>query len=108
MLTLHDRSVANIGKEGAVVVSGGLSSYKPGEDRSFHEVFERADKLMYEEKQLLKSLGSVTRDDSEAALSASVPLKGVADVLTLNRQVLIVEDEVPNQMMLAMMLESDG
>ena len=109
LLTLHDRSVANISKEGAVVVSGGFSSYKPGEDRSFHEVFERADTLMYEEKQLLKGLGSVTRDDSEAEAHPAVPLKqDGADVLSLSRHVLIVEDEVPNQMMLGMMLEAEG
>ena len=107
LLALHDRSVANISKEGAAVVSGGLSSYIPGEDHSFHEVFERADKLMYEEKQLLKGLGSITRDGSED-LKPAVTMKDDADVLSLNRQVLIVEDEAPNQMMLAMMLEEDG
>ena len=61
---LHDRSVGHIGTKD-VVVSGGFSDYKPGEDSSFHDVFERADALMYEEKQLLKSMGSITREDAE-------------------------------------------
>ena len=59
---LHDRSVENLGK-GGVVISGGLSDYRPGEDLSFFSIFERADSLMYEEKRLLKSMGSETRDD---------------------------------------------
>ena len=64
---LHDRSVEHIGTK-EVVVSGGFSDYKPGEDASFHDVFERADALMYEEKQLLKSMGAITR---ESVLSQS-------------------------------------
>ena len=61
---LHDRSVKNIGTKG-VVVSGGLADYKPEDDASFHDVFERADVRMYEEKQLLKSMGSISREDAE-------------------------------------------
>ena len=57
---LHDRSVENIGAK-SVVVAGGLSDYKRGEDANFHDVLERADALMYEEKQLLKSMGATTR-----------------------------------------------
>ena len=64
VLALHDRSAEHIGS-GGVVVSGGFSDYVPGEDLSVHSVFERADNSMYEEKQLLKSLGAVTRDDAE-------------------------------------------
>ena len=60
---LHDRSVSHIGSKG-VVISGGISEYQPGIDTSFHNVFTRADELMYEEKQLLKSLGAITRDDA--------------------------------------------
>ena len=57
MEELHDRCVENI-KEDRVVVSGGMSDYIPGADASFHAVFERADALMYQEKQLLKSMGA--------------------------------------------------
>ena len=63
---LHDRSAANI-STGEVVISGGLSDYRPGKDTKFHEVFERADASMYEEKKLLKSMGAVTREDFEVA-----------------------------------------
>ena len=52
---------ANIGT-GRVVISAGLTDFIPGEDHSFLHVFERADRLMYERKQQLKSMGAVTRD----------------------------------------------
>ena len=61
---LHNRSVKNIGTKD-VVVSGGLADYNPEDDASFHDVFERADIRMYEEKQLLKSMGSISREDAE-------------------------------------------
>ncbi len=63
-LALHDRSVEHISTK-EVVVSGGLSEYKPGEDSGFHEAFERADALMYEEKKLLKGMGAISREDAE-------------------------------------------
>ena len=62
VLALHDLSVEHISKN-EVVISGGLSEYEPGADSSFHDVFERADTLMYEEKKLLKSMGAVSRED---------------------------------------------
>ena len=103
VLALHDRSVAHIGS-GGVVVSGGLSEFKPGEDRSYHAVFERADGLMYDEKQLLKGLGAVTRDDSEAE-KAIIPMAQDAEVMHLKKHILIVEDEAVNMMLLGNMLE---
>ena len=48
--------------EGKVVVSLGLSVYDRETDQSFHEVFKRADDLMYERKMQLKSMGAITRD----------------------------------------------
>lgn len=45
-----------------VVASLGLAEYVPETDASFHEVFKRADGLMYERKTQLKSMGAVTRD----------------------------------------------
>ena len=68
LLALHDRSLEHIGTKG-VVISGGLSDYKPDEDTCFHDVFERADVLMYEEKKMLKSMGAVSREDAEALQS---------------------------------------
>jgi diguanylate cyclase (GGDEF)-like protein len=62
MKLLHDRSVDNIGK-GRVVVSGGISDYRSGVDASFHDVFSRADQLMYKEKQLLRTMGSISREN---------------------------------------------
>ena len=106
LLALHDRSVEHISTED-VVVSGGLSDYRPGEDVSFHDVFERADALMYEEKQLLKGMGAVTRDDAEETSRPKFVADGNAEILRLKRHILIVEDEKINQMMLGNML-GDG
>ncbi len=52
---------SNIGS-GRVVASLGIAEYEPGSDSSFHDVFKRADSLMYERKMQLKSMGAVTRD----------------------------------------------
>jgi len=45
-----------------VVMSLGLADFDPEKDKSFHEVFMRADGNMYERKAQLKSMGAVTRD----------------------------------------------
>ena len=65
LLELHRRSVEHISTK-EVVISGGLSEYQPGTDTSFHDVFERADVLMYEEKKLLKGMGAISREDAES------------------------------------------
>ena len=57
---LHETSVAHI-QAGGPVISAGLSEYQPGRDARMHDVFERSDQLMYQEKKLLKSLGAKTR-----------------------------------------------
>ncbi|MDO4803973.1 MAG: amino acid permease [Lachnospiraceae bacterium] len=106
VLALHDRSVEHISK-GGVVVSGGLSDYIPGEDSTFHSVFERADSLMYEEKQLLKSLGAVTRDDAEETNGSPITMVNDEKSLNEKRFTLIVEDEDINLIMLRSMLEDD-
>ena len=49
-------------RTGKVVASLGLAEYEPETDKSFHEVFQRADDLMYRRKTQLKSMGAVTRD----------------------------------------------
>lgn len=98
VLALHDRSVENIGTQG-VVISGGYSDYNRAEDITFHDVFERADALMYEEKQLLKGMGSVTRDDAEQVVP-SFKFQDDSEILHLKRHVLIVEDEEVNQLIL--------
>ncbi len=103
MKVLHDRSVHHI-STGGVVVSGGISDYNADGDVSFHQVFERADALMYEEKQLLKGLGSITRDeDPEAGTNAG----DEASILNVRKKVLVVEDESVNRMMLGNVIEAD-
>ena len=51
----------NIGTADAVV-SAGHSAFRPGHDRRFHDVFERADSRMYQRKMQLKGMGAATRD----------------------------------------------
>ena len=55
---LNQKVESNI-KERAVVVSIGYSVLTQ-EDRQLRDVFERADKMMYERKQELKSMGAPT------------------------------------------------
>ncbi len=104
MIALHDRSVTHI-NEGGAVISGGISEFVPGEDTSFHDVFERADAEMYTEKKLLKSLGAATRDgeEEESELRSVIPEEPA--VLNIKRHILIVEDEKVNQMMLGNILK---
>ncbi len=104
VLALHDRSVEHISTSD-VVVSGGLSEFNPEEDTCFHDVFERADNLMYEEKQLLKGMGSITREDAEAEAQPAFITDEKPDVLKIKRYILIVEDEHINQAILENMLE---
>ena len=106
VLALHDRSVEHISLN-EVVVSGGLSDYRPGIDTSFHDVFERADALMYEEKKLLKGMGAISREDAEAAANPIFPKDEDAEILHLKRHVLIAEDEQINQAILGNMLSED-
>ena len=106
VLALHDRSVEHISTKD-VVISGGLSDYKPGEDTCLHDVFERADSLMYEEKKLLKGMGAISREDAEADVKSMFPMDEDAEILHLKRHILIVEDEAVNQKILGKML-GDG
>ena len=104
VLALHDRSIEHIGM-GKVVISGGLSDFVPDEDQNFHSVFERADTLMYEEKQLLKGLGSITREDAEEQPSPAAPMLTGNGLPVEKQYILIVEDEDLNMMLLGTMLE---
>ena len=49
-------------RNGQVVASLGMAEYSEGADASFHEVFKRADGLMYTRKMQLKGMGAKTRD----------------------------------------------
>ena len=96
LLALHDRSVAHIGSN-EVVVSGGLSEFDPDADTCFHDVFERADALMYEEKKLLKSMGAISREDAETDVKQMFPMDEDAEILHVKRHILIVDDEEINR-----------
>ena len=58
---INSQIEANIGS-GQVVASLGMAIYEFGVDQSFHDVFKRADGLMYERKMQLKGMGATTRD----------------------------------------------
>ena len=62
MQTLHNISVINI-VSNDVVISGGISEYIPETDTCFNDVFNRADRYMYNDKELLKNMGAITRED---------------------------------------------
>ena len=104
LLALHDRSVEHISTK-EVVISGGLSEYKPGEDSCFHDVFERADALMYEEKKLLKGMGAISREDTETDVKSMFPMDNDEEILHLKRNILIVEDEEINRSILGHILD---
>ena len=52
---VNRRIEANLHTGGAVVASG-LSVFRPGEDGSCRQVFERADRRMYGRKSVLKAM----------------------------------------------------
>lgn len=62
-LDMINREVEENIKKNAVVVAIGYSRLTP-EDQMVHEVFERADHMMYERKKQLKQMGAPTRSDS--------------------------------------------
>ena len=57
---LGSRVEANIGTDNVIVASG-ISDYESGSDRTVHDVFERADSLMYIRKTELKEMGARSR-----------------------------------------------
>ena len=58
---VNEKIEENLGS-GKVVASLGMAEFERERDASFHEVFKRADGLMYERKMQLKRMGAVTRD----------------------------------------------
>ncbi|MBQ2100169.1 MAG: GGDEF domain-containing protein [Lachnospiraceae bacterium] len=55
ILTFEEEVLKNQ-KEGRVVISSGLSVFKPYDDKCYNDVFVRADRMMYERKGYLKGL----------------------------------------------------
>ena len=52
-----DKIDENARSESGPVVSSGISHFREGEDNTFRAVFQRADKMMYSRKELLKQRG---------------------------------------------------
>lgn len=61
MKEINEQIEKNIGSDRAVA-SLGLAEYDEETDATFHEVFKRADGLMYERKMQLKGVGAAVRD----------------------------------------------
>ena len=53
---LRSRVLDNLKSKTGVILASGMSEYKPECDNLVSDIFERADKEMYEEKQRLKAL----------------------------------------------------
>lgn len=105
MYRLHNRSMAHIATEGAVV-SGGLAEYDSNSDQSIREVFERADATMYKEKMLLKSLGAATREGEPEQATWNAYSEGMP-ASNVRRRVLIVDDIESNREILGDLLMED-
>lgn len=56
LLSDFEAQIENNQRSGSVVVSTGMDEFDPEHDSSFSDVFERADKKMYERKRYLKSM----------------------------------------------------
>lgn len=63
VLTEINSEVEDNIKKDKVVISIGYSELN-AEDQLVHDVFERADRMMYERKQQLKAMGAPTRSDA--------------------------------------------
>ena len=53
---LRKQVLENTKNGSGVILASGMSEYNAETDRSVSEIFERADKEMYEDKKMLKSL----------------------------------------------------
>ncbi len=63
-IAAFNRQIEENIKNNGVVVSIGCSTLQPG-DEQLHDIFERADHIMYERKKELKSMGARTREFDE-------------------------------------------
>lgn len=105
MHELHALSAAHISSEEAIV-AGGMAEYIPGQDQFVHEVFKRADDAMYEEKTLLKSLGAITREDTEGAFENDLNFEDIL-AMSVRRSILIADDIAANREILGDLLQED-
>ena len=65
VITAFNRQIEENIKTDEVVVSIGYSTLQP-DDEQLHDLFERADQMMYERKKELKNMGAKTREFDEA------------------------------------------
>ena len=105
MQELHELSVRHIATNDAIV-SGGLADYLPEQDQHLHEVFERADVSMYEEKQLLKSLGAATREDEAGPADPDAEMEEIPG-MHVRKHILIADDVATNREILGDILQDD-
>ena len=105
MYELHRRSAAHIA-DGDAVVSGGLGDYVPKQDQSVHEVFERADSAMYEEKTLLKTLGEVRRGEGQDLFDRE-DISYTLPMINIRKHILIADDVASNREILGDLLRDD-
>ena len=105
MHELHKVSSAHISTQDAIV-SGGMAEYLPGQDKSVHEIFERADLAMYKEKMLLKSLGATIRDDESNEQEKKFDFENILAV-NIRKHILIADDIETNREILGDLLEED-
>ena len=105
MFELHRQSSDHIGTDEAIV-SGGMAEYIPGQDLTVKEIFERADEAMYEEKQLLKSLGAISREDGEERTEQDLNFEEFL-ASSIRKHILIADDVDTNREMLGDLLQED-
>lgn len=105
MQELHKQSFEHIYTKEAIV-SGGMADFIPEQDKSIHEIFERADATMYKEKMLLKSLGADTRDGEIYPADQNSSYEDIY-VIDVRKYILIVDDVATNRELLGDLLQED-
>ena len=55
LASFNNRIIKNTA-DGSIVIAFGVAEYIPGKDKTCQQIVERADQLMYEQKELLKKL----------------------------------------------------
>ena len=105
MEELHKLSSDHIATKDAIV-SGGMAEFIPGRDTRISDVFKRADEAMYAEKQLLKNLGAVTREDEIDRARQEAVFQDLLNA-KIRRHILIADDIQSNREMLGDLLQED-
>ena len=59
LIVTNTNYISQAGPLGSII---GLAEYNSETDKNIHDVFKRADALMYERKKQLKSMGAVIRE----------------------------------------------